>query len=284
MKNLFIRNPDLENKIVDLYQEGMDAREVLRSLNNPFKTTKSVYDILRKHGLEPRHANEAKSIKPKNSFFFSKIDSKAKAYILGLMITDGWILQDRDALGFSSIDRELTEIVRNNLSPESQITVVPSRKRELLGHTILSQESYQVQIYDKQLKEDLIRLGFSSEKTFNEFLPYIYETYMSHLIRGIFDGDGSIYKLSKVQQPGIIFYSGSVFLLKQISIFLWQYLRLEIPEIKKATSIHKIIYAQYQYVDKLMKYIYQDSENLRMIRKYKIWEGYEDKVDTSNWK
>lgn len=275
-KNTFIRNQDLEEKIVKLYCEGNSATEVLEKLNNPFKTNKSVYDILTKYNIERRAPYENNITIPKISFYFSNIDTKEKAYHLGLMITDGWIAKDRNIIGFSSIDKELTYSISNAISFGENVTIVPAKEYKILDYTMFKKEAYQYQASDLQLKNDLIKLGFSSEKTFNEFLPYLKPELMPHLIRGILDGDGCIYKLSNVNQVGLIFYSGSVQFLNQLKIFLWTNLRIDPPEIKKTSTISKISYCQTQFVTTICNYLYQDSENLRLERKYKLWKSYEN--------
>lgn len=276
--NLMKRNPDLEESIVKLYLEGNSAQKILDLLNHPFKTKKSVYDILRKHSVEMRKSDEAHRTIGRNSWFFSNINSREKAYILGLMITDGWICGDRESIGFSSVDRELTEVISNGISCGSSITVVPGKPYKILDHVVEKKESYQYQLSDAQLKDDLIRLGFQVDKTFNELLPYLKEELMFHLLRGIFDGDGCIYKLSGVEQPGIILYSGSQLLLKQIGIFLWTHLRIDVPEIKPANTISKISYAKFKDVSLIMENLYKNSESLRLGRKYEVWLKYENKV------
>lgn len=274
-KNFFIRNQDLEEKIIKLYCEGKKASEVLRELNYPFKTSKSVYDILEKHNIERRKPEESHQTILRNSWYFSDINTKEKAYLLGLMITDGWICSD-NGIGFSSIDKELTECLSNELSFGSSITTIKAKEHKIFDKTILKKEAYQYQLKDIQIKNDLIKLGFQVNKTFNEVLPYINYNLMSHLLRGIFDGDGCIYKLSEVNQVGVIFFSGSIQLLNQIRIFLWSNLRIEIPEIKSSGTIYKISYCQNQYINTLMNFIYQDSENLRLNRKYNLWKEYEN--------
>ena len=101
---------------------------------------------------------------------------------------------------------------------------------------------------------------------------------MFHLIRGIFDGDGCIYNLTGVEQPGIIFYSGSQLFLKQIGIFLWTHLRIDVPEINSAGTISKISYTKFKDVNLVMSSLYASSDALKLKRKYEVWLSYEGKI------
>lgn len=267
-----IRTTDLEIEVIDLYQQGFSADKILQKIKK-FKTRKSVYDILKKHDVETKSRDSYHY--SRNSTYFQRIDTKDKAYLLGLAITDGWIGKD-GTFGFSSTDQELTELFPKYLQTEAGrgITLIDSKNHKIFEHEILKKPAWQFAIKDKIIQLSLKNLGFQFDKTFNEFIPSIQEQFEPHLLRGIFDGDGCIYSLSNEKQPGLIIYSGSKLLLKQFSSLVFKHLQIDLPEIKPATTIFKIAYYRNDCVREIGKLLYRDSEKLRLIRKHSIWSGF----------
>lgn len=265
-----IRTPELEAKIVLFYQQGMSARKILRELGQPFKTTKSIYDILDSYGIPRRGPKENKRTTRRRSDYFLKIDSKKKAYILGLLITDGWLGTD-GTVGFSSVDRFLTELIASEITWGHGVTIIPSGHRRILGRTCNTKTAYQFAVKDSFLIESLNRWGLQVEKTGNEILPAVSDALESHLLRGILDGDGCIYTLSNGTQPGVLFYSSSVPFLRQIDILLYKNLSLSPGSLKVGASCSKLCFYKKQTVDTLLEWIYKDSEGLRLDRKYETY-------------
>lgn len=50
----------------------------------------------------------------------------------------------------------------------------------------------QIAVRSDLMAEDLAKYGVIPRKTLHTYLPNINEQYLPHLVRGIFDGDGSI--------------------------------------------------------------------------------------------
>lgn len=277
------RTPELENKIVKLYSEGRSAKEILKDLEHPFRTPKSIYDILRRTQTPIRSSSETHRRFDRNSNFFSKIETPTQAYILGLMITDGWLVEDTSAIGFSSTDKELADIISIALYGEPHYTVI--KAGEFInpqGDTSFKQESYQIQLNDWVLKRDLTLLGLEVKKTFNEILPFLNNNLYPHLIRGILDGDGCIYKVNHNKSLAVNFISGNRSFIKQIQVLLWKELDLEPSGIQIKKNIFRTDYSNVTNSTKLLRWIYQDSEGIRLTRKHKIWKDYEDNFCSPN--
>lgn len=268
-----IRTPDLEQEVIKLYIHGLTAHQILDQLNWPFKSTKSIYDICTKYGVSRRDLSKASQRILRDSSYFAKVDTPTKAYILGLMITDGWICT-RNAIGFCSSDKDLATLVSNEIANGSGITTREPGIQQIVGKTVNRSTHYQFQLRDKFLKDSLIRLGFLTNKTHNEFLPAIQESLENHILRGILDGDGCVYKLSGVDQVGLVFYSGSELFLKQISSLIYKHLSIPPPSIKPTSTIYKIAYYREADVTKLGQLIYKDSDGIKLNRKYNLWKRY----------
>ena len=97
---------------------------------------------------------------------------------------------------------------------------------------------------------------------------------MSHCLRGIFDGDGCVSRLSGVNQVGVRFYSGSVPFLRQISQFFIYEGLCDGGFIKPSGTIHNLSWYRTDFVYNIGTFLYKDSENLRIRRKYGIWKDF----------
>jgi hypothetical protein len=78
--------PEVEGFIVAKYRGGLSAGEILKSI--PFRTRKTVYDVLERHGV-PRRGGVADYKKRFDEGAFAVVDTPEKAYWLGILITDG---------------------------------------------------------------------------------------------------------------------------------------------------------------------------------------------------
>lgn len=165
----------LEFQILSLYDEGRSSQEILDLLPVTFKTTKTVHDVLRKHEVSSRTRADYKY--SRDSAFFDRIDSKEKAYLLGLMITDGWIAAD-NSIGFSSIDKEATDLFPKFLQTENGrgVTEISGGQQEIFGQLRHRQTSWQFQIKDGHLKQALVNLGFLNPKSFLKCYLILTET------------------------------------------------------------------------------------------------------------
>jgi len=84
--------PEVEGLIVEQYRGGLSAGEILKGI--PFKTKKTVYDVLERHGVR-RRGGVADYKKGFDEAAFAIIDAAEKAYWLGLLITDGYVVEVR---------------------------------------------------------------------------------------------------------------------------------------------------------------------------------------------
>jgi intein/homing endonuclease len=207
------------------------------------------------------------------------------AYCLGFIAADGHVWENRPffTIGIHKKDIELLRFIRDNISPMSNVR--------------LSKDKCQLCIFSKQIHKKLRHLGIDYNKTFHLKLPKnIPKKYISHFIRGFFDGDGSIWK-TKFYQDGRDYYyanivSGSEQILKDIQKFLGFG---TINKIKN--KYYEIKFSQSQCVK--LKIIMYKNATFRLERKYqkfvninstyKLWSKKEDdiilnKIDERNTK
>ena len=120
---------------------------------------------------------------------FHKIDTKEKAYLIGLFYADGCITT-RNAVRISLTDEQLIDDIHNlfpffNKSSYDFSKYNPNCKIQ-----------YSLSKRNKQLHQDFYNIGVVNNKSdFNSELlhiPNMPSDLLSHFIRGYFDGDGSI--------------------------------------------------------------------------------------------
>jgi intein/homing endonuclease len=119
---------------------------------------------------------------------FEKINTEEKAYVLGLLYSDGCI-STNNSVSLAMTDEQLIKRV-NTLFPFFNYT-------EAKNNTINSKILFTLRKHDKLLWLHLTNNGLIPNKSvLNKELvkiPNISSNLISHFIRGYFDGDGSIY-------------------------------------------------------------------------------------------
>ncbi len=116
--------------------------------------------------------------------FFSSWSDKM-AYVLGLIITDGCISKGKGrsySVSLDMNDLSLLKKVRKIMKSTHKIT--PSKHQKGL---------YMFHFAREKLTKDLFHLGIGPRKSKTVKFPDVPDKHLRHFIRGIFDGDGSVY-------------------------------------------------------------------------------------------
>lgn len=228
--------------------------------------------------------------------YFKNINTKDKAYFLGLMLTDGWIQQggqlkvekknriyNEFCIGLIHHDKEIIFSFRNYLGTPTQITYLKAKKRYVRGKSYWKKAGYMLKIRNEKITSDLKNLNVLPNKTHTVNFPNlkkIPDKLISHLIRGIFDGDGSI-SLSKTLKNGklvqIHFTGASTPFLESISDILFNNLitKKKIEVKHQHAKTFRIVFSNKNDVLNFKKYIYKDSDHsIRLKRKYERFDKY----------
>lgn len=176
---------EIEDKIVKMYTEDkISGCKISKELDISLYT---VYSVLESKNIK-RRSNSINSKKYKcNDNFFNIIDTEEKAYWLGFMYADGYIISDRDAIGLSLSTEDIKHL------DKFLISLNANNKISRYTNNI-NREYARVIIYSNKLKNDLISHGCLENKTFKLDFPNVDENLVHHFIRGYFDGDGSLSK------------------------------------------------------------------------------------------
>ena len=179
---------ELQNKIIIAYQNNISLRQIEKNFNVNRRTVSKF--------LEEKNIKTIKGNHYRKYFhdfdFFEKIDNEEKAYWLGFMFADGYIVNydnyyGEDVLGLSVSlkDQKILEKFKKSIKATNPI------------------KCYQ----KKDFGEPMVRLQMSSQKTVDDLISHgcvkqkslileppkkIPKELIPHFIRGLFDGDGCI--------------------------------------------------------------------------------------------
>ena len=201
--------------------------------------------------------------------FRDSVDDYIQKYILGLIITDGCVTRNNKSfvVCISLKDKEMIEQIRN---------VVCKTKR-----VYKDGNNYQVKWRNSNDVLYLQQLGISLRKTYTVGVKH-FNNNIWHLVRGLFDGDGCVYKsTTRYNNKDYIytyvsFTSGSKQFVNDLSNILLDNgisCRINIDSRRKNSkhpTYYLNIYKQ-RDVKKLKDLMYTDCYNWKLNRKYVLF-------------
>ncbi|MBI2440096.1 MAG: HTH domain-containing protein, partial [Lentisphaerae bacterium] len=201
------------------HEEKLSCDGIAKRFNVSRKT---VWKYLGRHGIDARDKTESRRnaitegriiqvLYTINEDFFATW-SPAMAWVLGLILTDGHIGIGPSGMlvpELSSISLPLLERVRSCMASNHPIKLV----NQTLGGTI-----YRFTFCRRKLADDLVALGITPKKSLTVQFPPVPVLYLSHFIRGVFDGDGSVFVDPRARASAIRvnFVSGSWDFISQL--------------------------------------------------------------------
>lgn len=167
------------------------------------------------------------------------------AYVLGYWYADGSIYSSvrGSYLNATSVDKEIIYKIKRWLDS---------------GHTIREEKSiwpnrktrFVLRIGNKNLYGALIKLGIYPSKSLTVKLPNIPTEFLSHFVRGYFDGDGCVYlemargitRDNIIKRLSVIFTSGSQDFLMELCKILGYKLKLKQKKVYKGHRSYQLRY------------------------------------------
>ncbi len=163
--------------MVKMYEEGHSTKEISHFAN---VSTGYVNQVLAANNVKRRPRGHWKRKYHLNEDYF-KTWSKNMAYILGFFTADGFIASNMQTVSFAQKERYILEKIRDELESNH-----PFIRNEQTG-------VYMLNLHSKIIKDDLMGIhGIGLKKSNNVLFPHVPEQFMSHFVRGYFDGDGNI--------------------------------------------------------------------------------------------
>lgn len=245
--------------IIDKYiNENYSLKQLGKEFGCSYGT---IRNLLNKHHIKSRGSKQGY---PRNEFYFSKIDTEEKAYWLGFLYADGCVHSNSYEISMNITDKEHVEKFQKAIGAINHKITIINDKRWENAKTL-----YQFSIKDKQLHEDLIKWGCIPQKSLKiDKIPNIPRDFVSHFIRGYFDGDGSLHYLKGTNNYRISFVGTQSFLM-DIQKELQTNVSLYFGSSGKAYNLQ---ISGRKQVERILNYIYQDStEQTRLDRKYQTY-------------
>lgn len=238
-----------KEELYDLYIKQNLGTPAIAKLKSMGKTT--VGNYLKKYNIPMKKKGAYVKYIAIDKYFHKW--SNDMAYCLGFIASDGHVWKDRPyfTIGLNKKDIQILNFIRDQISPTSKVR--------------LSKNKCQLCVYSKTIHSRLKSLGVDHNKTFKLKLPKMPKKYISHFIRGFFDGDGCISK-TNFHIGGKDYYYASIIsaskcILQDIHKFL-QFGHLN----KIKNKYYELKFCQSDCI-KLANIIYKDA-NFKLERKY----------------
>lgn len=258
-----------QNDIINGYIGG---KSVL-ALSHQYKTNTHVINkILKNNGI--LKISQAKRLNPSlKENYFEQINDKNKAYWLGLILTDGTVNYSNDNLQISLVkeDEYILYLFEQDLGIENHVKPFCEKySRFSFGSKIMLQ--------------DLIQYGIIPNKTLTlKFPENIPEKFETHLLRGMFDGDGGFtlgtttrfYKhrnKSYTKPYQELSFTGTYEMCKGFQNILLKHIDIPKKNITPNHSIYRIRWSNKEEIIQILNLLYQDCDNHYLKRKYKLYQ------------
>lgn len=182
---------ELQQRLIQLYNGGHSQHEIAKILDVPRGT---ISRWMMEIGLKGRDCGEAGKVKSKrysyDEHFFSTIDTPDKAYIVGFINGDGYIVDrgksKRMGITLSIADMQVLEDIALYMNMQDMLKFrSPTYSNE--------QPKVSLIINCTRMCNDLIELGISPKKTgYEKWIVFNDEELQWAFLRGVFDADGHI--------------------------------------------------------------------------------------------
>ena len=179
-------NPDDLDDLRRLHASGMSDKKIAQALGCSPATIGRYRDHLGLPRLY-RPAGQPRLLQTDHSFF-AEINTPEKAYVLGFLLADGHIYKTgkRVELGVKKADAAILNAIAAAMSCDEPLRIMHnSYDRSIFMRVTLG---------GAEMTEDLARLGLRNDKSKTATYPVVPAELESHLVRGIWDGDGWIGK------------------------------------------------------------------------------------------
>ena len=248
-----------DEQVAYIINKYLNENYTLKQLGKEFNWSyPTIRNLLNKHKIKSRGNKQGY---PRDEFYFNKIDTEEKAYWLGFLYADGCIHSNNYEISVNITDKEHVEKFKAAIKAFNHNITEIQDKRFQNAKTL-----YQFSIKDKQLHQDLIKWGCIPQKSLliNK-IPNIPRDYVSHFLRGYFDGDGSLHYLRGTNNYRISFVGTKDF-LNDIQKELQTNVSLQSNIAGKAYVLQ---IAGRRQIERILNYLYNNSkENNRLNRKY----------------
>lgn len=130
-----------------------------------------------------------------NEHYFDIIDTPNKAYIMGFLYSDGSNCLDKATISISlqEEDKDILEKMRLEIGSEKPLVYLDYSNKHDFGYSYKNQ--YRLTMFSTHMCAELNNKGVVPNKSLIIAFPkWLDDSLIPHFIRGVYDGDGSIYR------------------------------------------------------------------------------------------
>lgn len=253
---------DKEIEFIKENYKNMTNKEMAEKLGR----TKTAVDIkINKLGLK-------KSKYFYDADYFKEINSIDKAYWLGFIYADGYISISQVGYGkefaIELQGKDYKHLKKFNKSINGNIEIKRFKTKCNLNQKIY--DSCSIRLYSKEFVYNLMKQGITTNKSYNIKFPILEDKYMSHFIRGYFDGDGCICESKRKRHINTIkcdFTCGCEKFILQLRKYLFT-VGINSYIIKEDNKPYRLVVGGLNNCNNFLNYIYKDA-TIYLDRKYK---------------
>lgn len=177
-------------QIVEKYNSGKYICKILALEYNV--SISSIFSLLKRRNVKLKTQSELQRKYSLNEHYFDKVDTKEKAYFLGLLYADGCNKENKNniQITLAETDKYILEKFKYELSCNSPLRIEHSNNKNPNR-----QNTFRLSISSKHMSQQLAKLGCFQRKSLTLKFPteeQVPKHLLNHFIRGMWDGDGSI--------------------------------------------------------------------------------------------
>nr|DAH59436.1 MAG TPA: LAGLIDADG-like domain [Caudoviricetes sp.] len=232
---------------------GYTARQVQGWVNNHFKGKIKIREF--------------------NSDYFKYIDCPAKAYWLGFLYADGWVVYNEQrrnyecSIQLQAGDLAILQDLNNRLGGIHHIEFRHKEFKILNNSEISITDSYTLRIFSKEIVEDLISHNILPNKTQNPIYPIVDKELFFDFLRGYIDGDGCIYYNSKKNALAVHITGAHEDVFKYLQSVLYEDYNISSGIYNETDRKYRIMLTGKNAI-KLLELIYRNTSAPKLERKY----------------
>ena len=274
MRKPLISIDEYEN-IINLYKSGLSQAKIGDIYNVGHYI---IGKILRKCGVSARDDSHKSRKYTINEYYFDNIDTPNKAYILGLLYSDGcnYPPQNRVKLELQERDKDILDKINIEIQSNKPLTF-----NNLNNKNEHWQNTYGLNITNKHISHRLVELGMVQNKSLVlEFPTWLSESMYGPFLRGYLDGDGHI----EWGATKFLTLVGTSQFCEYVKRFCETNLRIQcsIRNTANKDSNTKLLYiCGKPRMKRFLDFVYQDAD-LYIDRKYNVYQRISMEMDINN--
>ena len=264
---------DKKEEIIKKYTSGLSI-DKLQEIYPQYGRNR-IYRML-KENCVMRNDSEKSRKYTYNKDFFKVIDTEEKAYWLGFIYADGYIVngikgKNKDSLGItlSNEDKEHIDKFKKSIDSNHPIRIYKTK---------YGTNSARIIIQDEELVADLIKLGVLRNKSLILKFPttdMVDESLIYHFIRGYFDGDGSFKKKGQKLNGYDFSVLGTIEFLTELRTYLGVDNEIRKCNKNNDSNNYHLTFGGNQKVKQVASMLYGNA-NIYLDRKYKRYREIEN--------